>query len=109
MNLTQFEIEGLQNHFTRRRHRKLRQEFVGERNNAEQRGRYFDKFIDHAEGLSGSTEADHLILLELGWLQNLPLDQCSQFKECLVRGKWYGRRFWLRNQLERVVERVGNE
>lgn len=90
-----------------RARRKLRAVFVQTGADAEARGHYFDRFILMAEGIIGSRDSDHLMLLELGWQQGVGLDGCAQFQEVTRRGKWYGRRLWLEDQLDRVMGREG--
>ena len=103
MKLSQRDIVQIQGRHRQRIRHQLQREFAGEGPESDLRGRYFDSFIALAESLPGSVEADHLKLLELGWLQQVALDQCPQFRECLARGKWYGRRYWLRDQLEKLT------
>lgn len=104
MILSQQDIAAIQDRHARRASRKLRQAFAGEGPLAEPRGRYFDHFFPVADSLIGMSDQDHLVLLELGWLQGLALDQSPQFQEAQRRGKWYGRRLWLQDQLDRLNE-----
>lgn len=97
------ELAQIQSHHRRRLHLKIRAEFTGEGNDADTRGRYFDAFITEAESLPSSNTIDHLIILQIGWLQRIPVGETVQFRECLARGTWYGRRLWLTDQLERIV------
>ncbi len=103
MKLSGHDLALIAGHHARQLRRRLRIEFAGDGDDAEARGHYFDVNIAVAESLPASIPEDHLVLLELGWLQRCAVKDSPQFRECQARGKWYGRRMWLQDQLERLT------
>lgn len=100
--LTEAEVNALRAKDYTRRMSALRAEFVDLEENDPRSGQYFDENHYVTERLEALSGADIILLLRIGFIQNLPLITAPQFKECQTRGQWYGRRLWLKDQFEKL-------
>lgn len=104
--LTDAEITALRDKDYSRRMSALRVQFIDLEGHGERSGRYFDENLSVAQRLEALVEADILLLLRIGYIQNLPVIVSSEFKECQTRCRWYGRRLWLKDRFEKLHKKI---
>ena len=101
--LSNAEVAALHARAEHRRNLVLRETFVAAEAPDTLAGPYFDDNIDKTSALQALNEDDKLLLLRIGFAWRLPLEQTPDMQECLRRGKWYGRRHWLKNRFATIA------
>lgn len=101
MIVSQQDIGLIQRQYAQVNRLKLRREFAGTGSSSNDRGIYFYHSIALVENIPATNQADHLMLLELGWRQGVEIKRCTQYIEIKKCWQWYGRRLWLQDQMDR--------
>ncbi len=101
MHLDADEIAGLRARFQARRQNLMRRTFAARDTDRRQREAYFDAWYALAKEIAGMSDPDILCLLEMGFQAGVPLSKSDDYRYVHARGRWYGRRLWIWDQMER--------